>query len=278
MTMGLAAAERCDDFGWHPRGTIDRTLVAEIAQHPRLGMGHAWSRSAEYSLTTAPTRTYLVLTVEGRFEFTVDGDTVTTEPGSLILLDGEAPTTAKTLTETARFVWHLEPTVLHPKRSRFQYGEPVPTGGTATHILTTMTNALLRTPAPTSEAASRYLALAFEHSLAAVVDESVHRRRGSSAHRDGLFTAGIAGIEQHFRDPGLTVNQLCKELSVGVRTLHTAFQNMGTTPGREIERRRVAEADKLAQNRLLTPAEIATRAGFTSTRQLARALSRARAK
>jgi hypothetical protein len=26
--MGIAAAERCNDFGWHPRGAIDPTLVA----------------------------------------------------------------------------------------------------------------------------------------------------------------------------------------------------------------------------------------------------------
>lgn len=275
MTMGIAAAERCDDFGWHPRGQIDTTLVAEIAQHQRFGMGHAWSRSAGYNLTTAPSRTYLVLTVEGGFEFTVDGTPVTTEPGSLILLDGEAPTTAKTLTETARFVWHLEPTVLRPGRSRFRYGEPIATGGTSVQVLTTMTNALLQAPRPATQAAHRHLALAFENALAAVVDESGHRQHGSAQHRDGLFMAAVSAIEARFRDPGFTVERLAKDLSCSVRTLHDVFRSMGTTPRREVERRRVSEANQLAADPLLSPVEIAARSGFTSARQLTRALARA---
>lgn len=275
MRMGIEAAERCDDFGWHPRGQIDTTLVAEIAQHPRFGMGHAWSRSAEYNLTTAPERTYLVLTMEGGFEFTVDGEAVVAEPGSLILLNGEVPTTAKTLTETARFVWHLEPTMLYPGLTRFRYGEPISTGGASVQALTAMTNAMLQAPAPTTETARHYLALSFENALAAVVEESGHRQHGPAHHRDGLFMAALTTIGAHFRDPAFTVARLAQELSVSVRTLHTAFSSMGTTPRREIERRRVAEANQLSVDRTISPADLAGRSGFSSTRLLTRALARA---
>lgn len=238
-------------------------------------MGHAWSRSAEYNLTTAPERTYLVLTMEGGFEFTVDGEAVTAEAGSLILLNGEVPTTAKTLTETARFVWHLEPTMLHPGRSRFKYGEPISTGGASVQALTGMTNALLQAPSPTTETARHYLALSFENALAAVVDESGHRQHGPAHHRDGLFMAALATIGAQFRDPAFTVARLAQELSVSVRTLHTAFSSMGTTPRREIERRRVAEADLLSAEHTITLADLAARSGFSSTRLLTRALVRA---
>ncbi|MBT1633285.1 AraC family transcriptional regulator [Curtobacterium flaccumfaciens] len=274
MTMGIAAAERCDDFGWHPRGRIDTSLVAEIAQHPRFGMGHAWSRSAAYNLTTAPSRTYLVLTMEGGFEFDVDGSPVLTEPGSLIILDGETPTIARTLTDTARFVWHLEPTMLTPSRSRFGYGEPIPTGGAAIQALTSMTNALLTSPAPTSDTIRHHLALSFENLLIAALDEAGgHRHHG--AHRDGLFMAAIAEIEAHFRDPGFTVDRLAKEVSVSVRTLHDTFRSIGSTPRREVERRRVSEANQLATAApTMSMTELAARAGFTSARQLARAFSR----
>jgi len=273
MTMGVAAAERCDDFGWHPRGRIDTSLVAEIAQHPRFGMGHAWSRSAAYNLTTAPTRTYLVLTVEGGFEFGVGGDTVTAEPGSLILLDGETPTTARTLTDTARFVWHLEPTLLNPARSRFRYGEPIPTGGAAAGALTAMTNALIRQPAPTNETMRRHLALSFENLLLGVLDEAGQQRH-DARHRDGLFMAALASIEAHFRDPAFTVARLAKDVLVSVRSLHDTFHSMGSTPRREIERRRITEANHLSRLHGISATELAARAGFTSTRQLVRALAR----
>ncbi|MBT1608488.1 helix-turn-helix domain-containing protein [Curtobacterium flaccumfaciens pv. betae] len=273
MTMGIAAAERCDDFGWHPRGRIDTSLVAEIEQHPRFGMGHAWSRSAAYNLTTAPTRTYLVLTMEGGFEFDVDGSPVLTEPGSLILLDGEAPTIARTLTETARFVWHLEPTMLNANRSRFRYGEPIPTGGAAIQALTSMTNALLSSPTPTSDTIRHHLALSFENLLIASLDEAGQYRHDGT-HRDGLFMAALAEIEAHFRDPGFTVPRLAKEVSCSVRTLHETFRSMGSTPRREIERRRTTEANKLADALPLSLGELAVRSGFTSARQLARALNR----
>jgi AraC-like DNA-binding protein len=277
MTMGIAAAERCDDFGWHPHGRIDRTLVAEIAQHPRFGMGHAWSRSAEYALTTAPERIYLVLTVEGGFRFTIDGEAVIADPGSLILLDGAAPTTAKTLTETARFVWHVDSAALDPNRARFRFGEPIGTGGAAVHALTNLTNTLLQAPPPATELARHHIAQSLESMLAAVVEESGDRQHGAPHHREGLFMAAMTVIGSNFRDPAFSVPHLARELSIAERTLRAAFASMGTTPRREIERRRVAEANQIATTTAgLTPAgELAARSGFTSTQQLTRALARA---
>jgi AraC-like DNA-binding protein len=277
MTMGIAAAERCDDFGWHPRGRIDTTLVAEIAQHPRFGLGHAWSRSAEYNLTTAPERTYLVLTVEGGFEFTVDGEAVPADAGSLILLNGEVPTIARTTMETARLVWHIEPTTLHPDRTPFRYGEPIPTGGAAVQALTAMTNTMLQLQPLMNEKAQHHLGLSLENVLTAVVEESGARQHGAPHHRDGLFMAAQTAIGTHFRDPAFSVTRLGRELSVSERTLQAAFSSMGTTPRREIERRRVAEANQIvAAAPTITPRELAARSGFTSTQQLTRALARAK--
>lgn len=274
--MGLSAAERCDDFGWHPQGRIDPLLVAETAEHPRFGVGHAWSRSAGYTLTTDPSRIYLVLTVEGGFEFDVAGTPVPTEPGSLVLFDGEIPTTAVTVSNTARYVWYLEPTILKEGKSRVQFGEPIPVGGTVLQALTTMTNALLETPSlPRTRAGRHHLALAFEHVLAGVLEDSNPLdTQDAAAHRDSAFTAALASIETHFRDPAFTVARLAKDLGVSPRTLHNTFASLGTTPRREIERRRVTEANQLADLGPTSLSNLATRAGFTSTRQLARALNR----
>ncbi|WP_420367203.1 helix-turn-helix domain-containing protein [Curtobacterium sp. L1-20] len=275
MTMGVAAAERCNDFGWHPRGEIDSTLVAETLEQPRFGVGHAWSRSAGYALTTAPERIYLVLTMEGGFEFTVDGQVIPTQPGSLILLNGEAPTTARTVAQTSRYVWYLEPTFLTPGKGRFQYGEPLPTSGASIQMLMGMTNSLLQSPPPSTEAGQRHLSLAFENILAAALDETAPRRpRDIGQRRDGLFMAAHSVIETRFRDPAFTVSRLAQELAVSERTLRDTFHRMGTTARREIERRRLTEATQLEGTEPLTATERALRSGFSSAQQLARALTR----
>lgn len=273
--MGPAAAERCNDFGWHPRGTIDPTLVAQTLEQPRFGVGHAWSQSAGYALTTAPERTYLVLTMEGGFEFNVDGELVPSEPGTLILLNGEVPTTTRTITHTSRYVWYLEPTFLRPGKGRFQYGEPLPTTGPAIETLMFMTNSLLQSPTPATDTGRRSLTLAFENLLAATLDESAPRRPNDIGQlRDGLFMAAQAIIETEFRDPGLSVERLARELAVSQTTLRDTFKQMGTAPRREIERRRLAEAQQLEATENLTITERALRAGFSSPQQLTRALAR----
>lgn len=277
MPRGNAAAEQCDDFGWHPRGRIDPTLVAHTAQHSRLGLGHAWSRSAGYALTTAPSRTYVVLTIEGGFEFEVGGAAVQTAPGTLILLDGAVPTLARTLADTARFVWHFQPTLLRPGRSRFAHGEPLPTGGAALNALTAMTKFLLSAPLPTSEIARTHVTTAFESLLLSALEDAMPRAKELAPHRESLFMEALAVIEASFRDPAFSVTRLAKALAVSERALHNAFSSMGTTPRRELERARLAEVAQLAGVAWMAPAELALRAGFTSARQMQRALDRTRA-
>lgn len=277
MPRGHAAAEQCDDFGWHPRGEIDPTLVAHTTQHSRLGFGHAWSRSAGYRLTTAPSRTYVVLTIEGGFEFEVGGSAVQTAPGSLIMLDGAVPTLARTLTQTARFVWHFEPALLRPEHTRFAYGEPLTTGGSALTALMALTKSMLSAPPPSTEIARAHVATAFESLLLGALEDANPRARELAPHRESLFMGALASLEAHFRDPAFSVARLAKDLAVSERTLHGAFNAMGTTPRRELERMRLAEATRLLRITWMAPAELAMRSGFTSARQLQRALNRAKA-
>lgn len=63
--------------------------------------------------------------------------------------------------------------------------------------------------------------------------------------------------------------------SVSQRTLYNTFNSMGTTPRRELQRRRVTEASRLAEDAILRAAELAALSGFTPVRQLTRALRRA---
>ncbi|PSL38109.1 AraC family transcriptional regulator [Labedella gwakjiensis] len=277
MTMGTVAAEKCDDFGWQPRGAIDPGLVADTMQNPYVGLGRAWSNSAGYSLAAGENLAYLVYTVEGGFDFTVDGESVETAASSLILLDGAAPTTARTLSETARFVWYVKPTILASGRGRFRFHEPIPMRNASLRALLALTNTVLNSPLPATGSARAHLGIAVEHLVAGALDEE--RASGGdddAMHRDGLFMAAQLAIETHFRDPGLTVGRLARELSVSVRTVHDAFSRFGTTPRREVERRRVSEIDRLTDDARRSSSQTAEAVGFTSARQLNRAIARAR--
>ncbi|MBF4616368.1 helix-turn-helix domain-containing protein [Curtobacterium sp. VKM Ac-1376] len=138
-----------------------------------------------------------------------------------------------------------------------------------------MTNTLLQASPPATGAGRRHLALSFENFLAAALEENAPRRpKDIGQLRDGLFMAAQAAIETGFRDPAFSVERLARELTVSETTLRDTFKRMGTAPRREIERRRLAEANQLEAIETLTVTERAARAGFSSAQQLARALAR----
>jgi len=265
-TMGEESAENCDEFGWQPRGDIDPTLVAETTTGTKHGYGRAWSRTSTYSLRPDERLLYLVHTVEGGFDFTVEGVTVRTEPGQMIAFDGGADVHAQTITDTARYVWFFPATRLRPGRSLLTAHEPIVLVNAPMLGLVSMTNALLNNEALTSPSAHEKIGSAMENMLLAALDEEQRITEESAIHRDGLFTVAQSVIRSRFADPGFGVSELARELSTSRSHLHRAFMSMGTTPRREIERYRLAEVERM---RALAPAlnEIVEMAGFSSMRQ-----------
>ncbi|MBF4549475.1 helix-turn-helix transcriptional regulator [Pseudoclavibacter sp. VKM Ac-2888] len=271
MSMEDQAAERCRKFGWAATEDVDRSLVAEAVQDDRYGAGRAWSSRSSYELTPAPGRIYLVYIVEGGFDFTIGGVTAATEPGHLILFDGAVPTQSRTTADTARFVWHLKPTFLSPQRARFAFHEPLVSNNAPMRSLTSMTNAMLNAPLSGNSMTHSHLGLAIEHLVASVLSETDAHRIDNAAHRDGLFGAAQLVIDANFRDPDFTVDRLIKDLGVSARGVHVAFADLGTTPRREIERRRLQEVERLSAQ-VLTSEEVVELAGFPNIRRYKYAL------
>lgn len=272
-SMGEISAGNCDDFGWEPIGPVDPSLVAETAQDSNYGFGRAWSRSSKYSLRSDPRTLFLVHTVEGGFDFTVENDVIRTNPGQLVVFDGRAAIQADTVRETARYVWFFRPKVLRPGKELLDFHEPITLDNGPMQSLTSMTNALLNAAASASPEAHSHIGQAMEFLLLAALTEQQPHREVHSMHRDGLFTAAQFVISQHFRDPGFGVNELVKELSSHRSSVHRVFSSMGTSPRREIERYRLEEVDKELRH-ATTLDEIVTNAGFTSVRQYKVALMR----
>lgn len=113
-----------------------------------------------------------------------------------------------------------------------------------------------------------------EHLVAGALDEwGALEGNNAALHRDGLFTSAQLVIESYSRDPGFDAVKLAKELSVSARSVHAAFSAFGTTPRREIERRRLSEVDRRS-GQLLTLTQNVELSGFTSLRQYRRVAAR----
>jgi len=275
VIMGEAAAQNCDNFGWGPLGPVDPTLVAETSQSQLYGHGRAWSRSSRYVLRSDERSLHLVLTVEGGFEFTVNGETLTAEPGHLVFFDGRQPTTAQTLQETARYVWFFRPSALAVHRSAFRLHDPVNVMNAPMLSLVSMTNALLNAEPAARPSSQDHVGAAVEHLVIAALEESPRPGDPFVMHRDGLFTAAQNVIETRFRDPAFSARELSRELATSTSHVYAVFAAMGTTPKREIERHRLA-AVLAAQRVLPTLDDIVHESGFISVRQYRAALARSR--
>lgn len=273
--MGDAAAENCDDFGWQPAGEIDPNLVAETVQSSQYGYGRAWSQTSGYSLRPDVRLLYLVHTVEGGFDFTVDGITVRSEAGEVVVFDSAAPVTAQTLTDTARYVWFVPAVRLSAGQGVLPAHEPLTLATGPLQGLISMTNSLLNNGAPTSRAAHDHIGLAMENMLVAALHEDISFTDEDAMNRDGLFTAAVTVIRSRFRDPGFGVPELARELSASVSHVHRIFAAMGTTPRRELERHRLEEVE---MRQALAPSqrEIVEASGFSSVRQYRLALARSK--
>lgn len=274
-TIGAKAAENCDEFGWQPEGSADPGLVAETAQGSTHGYGRAWSRSSAYSLRPDQRSVYLVHTVEGGFDFTIDGVTVHAEPGQMVVFEGDADVTAQTTTDTARYVWFLPGARLAPGWSLRPPHEPITLTNAPMQGLISMTNSLLNSADRMSLFAFEQVGWAMEGLVLAAFSDGIRVTDEDAMHRDGLFTVAQAIIRSRFRDPMFGVAELASDLSTSRAYVHRSFMSMGTTPRREIERYRLADVER---QRLLVPplSELVESAGFNSMRQYRMAQARHR--
>ncbi|MFE6919578.1 AraC family transcriptional regulator [Nocardia sp. NPDC057663] len=79
-------------------------------------------------------------------------------------------------------------------------------------------------------------------------------------------------LRRHFTDPRLTVDGIARGCLVSRRTLHRAFESLGTSPAAMLRRMRVRHARQLLlRDRARSVARIAEASGFASVRQFYRA-------
>lgn len=242
------------------------------------GFARLWSGGMSTALLSREGIVHVAAIVEGTAEVTVDGSKVQIEAGQIILLDGDSALHAHSPKPWARYGWFFRDSILRGREYRRLMGEPRSITRESLLAMTSVANTSLdaNRAGVTPSIHSR---IAMEHLAAAAAYEHSSRSRTDPVHRDGLFLAAQTLISDRFRDPALTVEVLCRDLAVSASSLHRAYQPMGMSPRREIERHRVAEGlRRLASDdgkHVPSMADIAAESGFTSVVTMRRALTRA---
>jgi AraC-like DNA-binding protein len=241
------------------------------------GFARLWSGGMSTALFSREGIVHVAAIVEGSAELTVDGKHVHIEAGQVILLDGESSLHAYSGQPWARYGWFFRNSVLQGREYRHLMGEPRSITREALLAMTSVANTSLDSQRHGAKP-SIHTRLAMEHLAAAATYDPSARARTDSVHRDSLFLAAQQVIAERFRDPAMTVDLLCKELSVSARSLYRAYEPMGTSPRRELERHRIAESMRrlaLVEGRSRAAlAEVASASGFTSAVTMRRALAR----
>ncbi|WP_382304420.1 hypothetical protein [Herbiconiux sp. UC225_62] len=242
------------------------------------GFARLWSGGMRTALASREGLVHVVALVEGSAEISVEGHRVPVEAGQVFLVRGHSALEAHSPTPFARYGWFFRQSFLEGREFRDAMGEPRSVSRGALLALTSVTNASFAGGGAAAANPSRHTRIAMEHLVAAAVADLSRPPRVDPVHRDGLFLAAQITIRESFRDPGFSVEALRKTLAVSVSSLYRAYESMGSTPRREIERLRVVEARRLLTSvdprEAVATAEIASDSGFTSVVRMRRALAR----
>lgn len=245
----------------------------------QFGFARLWSGGMRTALASREGIIHVVTLVEGAAEMAVEGTPTGIEAGQILLIRGDSALEAVSPSPFARYGWFFSQSFLEGREYRHLLGEPRSITRESLLAMTSVANASLGAGRTARTKPSVHLRIAMEHLVAAAAGETSVSAPIDPVHRDRLFLTAQGIIAERFRDPAFTVDVLRKALSVSHSSLYRAHESMGSTPRREIERLRVAEAmSRLASGEPANAkalAEVASASGFTSVVQLRRALARA---
>ncbi|MEV5072712.1 AraC family transcriptional regulator [Microbacterium sp. LMI12-1-1.1] len=251
----------------------------DVMGNSQFGFARLWSGGMRTALSSREGIVHVVALVEGAAEMAVEGKPAAIEAGQILLVRGDAALEGVSSHPFARYGWFFSESFLEGREYRHLMGEPRSIPRESLLAMTSVANASLGAGAAAHMKPSIHTRIAMEHLVAAAAVEASVSARVDAVHRDRLFLTAQAVIAERFRDPGFTIDLLCKALSVSHSSLYRAHESMGSTPRRAIERLRVSEATSrlasIEQMNTKSLTEVASEAGFTSVVQMRRAFARA---
>ncbi|MFJ3957060.1 hypothetical protein [Arthrobacter sp. NPDC090010] len=265
-------------FGWGSAEAPGKFLV-QGDSNGLFSAFRTWTSDGTFALAPRPGMICAVLVLDGASDGSYEGQKGEYRANELVLFDGEAAAAVETREPSIRVGWWVSPTILGGKAFRGLMGQPVPVSSAGRVAALALTDALLGVE---GSVANPYARRAYSQSLEHLISGLLHERRlvrnPAVSRAEELLLEAQSLIEERFRDSGFNVVELARLMHVSPPTLHRPYGDLGTSPRREIERRRLSEARAylamgISNPRLMTVAAEAS--GFRSVRQLKQALARA---
>ncbi len=194
-------------------------------------------------------------------------------PQELLVVPGDQPTESSASAPWARIIWRFETRLLRQASFDSLLGRVHSLNDAHFNLLTAMTGAIALAPASAWDASAAYVDYALASSIAAALADAagpVHRQLAKD--RTGHLRDAIRLIDDKYLDPTVKVEDIARELAMSLSYLHRLFAEVGTTPARELERRRAQRAFALLSSVQSPTAaaleDAAHRSGFSSVRRM----------
>mgnify|MGYP001546636135 CR=1 FL=1 len=245
---------------------------ARIAHYPQLTLGHVltppmrvrWERD-EASLT----RTFMAIASKGALQIEIEDGCVVREGQAVVIAPGGTSVGITTTAPNSEFFFiSAGAQVLPPAMAALRvplFADPLPSD--QLEPVASFIAPLCATPKPEAGEPDwlSATAIAMAETCADILLQGV-------ALPTDLFQRAVEYIRRHHGDSRLTASSLPARLDVKARTLQAAFQDAGTSPGRELRRVRLETFSRLSeQNPRRTVAELSSIAGFPSISAMYRA-------
>lgn len=214
--------------------------------------------------------------VHGRNQIEHKGHAMTIEPGQWAIYDTSHPYSVET-SDGSRFIVLLLPVSEMGRWNpgiEFVAGKVLPTRGTAEIARSALTGMLTG-----SVELEREGAVVMQDSISALIGTAVAQIYGNSRQEQRAIPQRLqkvqAYIESQLTDPNLGPENVARACGVSRRSLYTAFNALGQTPGGYILQRRLAVAAKRLSDPSLrtTITQVAFELGFSDAAHFSRVFS-----
>lgn len=261
-------------LGWAP-ATGGTTGAVELAAGEdwlvaRLRTGPFVAGATDLGVSTCR----VIVGVAGQIDVGAGGLSFPLRGKDVVIVNGDQPLSIRSEEGWKGWEWQLTSPPSGLVRARVIKPTPFVVDSSVHRLMESMTSSLISVAPAEGSRAQVFIYRALSQIVVAAVADSL--RLGSTRQR--LFERAQLVIEESYTDPGFSVDALGQALSVSRSYLYEVFTEFGTSPRREIERRRVVSV--LARFDLetlsvptLSP-EIVGVSGFSSAKRLRQALAR----
>ncbi|MDR6865845.1 AraC-like DNA-binding protein [Microbacterium resistens] len=278
MKAGNApAAGGLERLGWSGRAEGARSVADLVAGEDWLVASVRTGPFDAQAVDLGASVCRAIIGVAGQAQFEVGDVSFGLRPREVLVINGDQPLRARADEHWTRWEWQLTSPPSGLVRARVIRPLPFAVDAPVHRLMGSMTSSLIASPPDPASRAQVFVYRALSQIVVAAVADSL--RLGSTKQR--LYERAQFVIESRYVDPTFSVEALCRALSTSRSYLYEVFAGFETSPRLEIERRRIVSV--LARFDLETldapslSAEVIGISGFSSAKQLRRALFRYRA-